>query len=312
MPLSNQDLEVRLARRGISRRDFLKLCGAISAVLAVPGVTADRIATALAAAPRTPLIWLEFQDCTGDTESFLRASNPSVADILLELFSLNYHETLMVPAGPLAEKGRLDTVAQYPGQYIAIVEGAIPTGGNGVYCTIGGRSALDIAREVCGKALATIAVGTCATSGGWPKALPNPTGAAGVSVAVPGAPNLINMPGCPMNVVNLASVLVQYQTTKSWPQLDSLRRPVFAYGRPIHDSCPRKERDEVKNYGAADHLAGGCLKSLGCRGPETRANCHQVLWNDQTNWCVGAGHQCVGCTEADFWDRFDPFYRNGG
>jgi hydrogenase small subunit len=61
------------------------------------------------------------------------------------------------------------------GGYIAIVEGSIPTGANGAYCTIGGRSALEIAREVCGGAMATIAVGTCAAFGGLPAAAPNPT-----------------------------------------------------------------------------------------------------------------------------------------
>jgi Ni,Fe-hydrogenase I small subunit len=29
-------------------------------------------------------VWLEFQDCAGDAESLLRASQPSVDDLLLE------------------------------------------------------------------------------------------------------------------------------------------------------------------------------------------------------------------------------------
>ena len=78
-----------------------------------------------------------------------------------------------------------------------MVEGSIPTGANGAYCTIGGRSALQIAREVCGGAAATIAIGTCATFGGLPAAAPNPTGALGVADAVPGVKNLINLLGLP-------------------------------------------------------------------------------------------------------------------
>jgi hypothetical protein len=51
------------------------------------------------------------------------------------------------------------------------VEGAIPLADGGVYCTIGGRTALDIAREVCGNAAATIAVGACAwVEDSWPPA----------------------------------------------------------------------------------------------------------------------------------------------
>ena len=47
-----------------------------------------------------------------------------------------------------------------------VVEGAIPTAEDGMYCTIGGRTALDIAEKVCGNAAATIAVGACAFDGG--------------------------------------------------------------------------------------------------------------------------------------------------
>ena len=65
------------------------------------------IARGLAApALRPPLVWLEFQGCTGDSESFLRAGNPTVAQILLETLSVNYHETLMVPSGRLATTSR--------------------------------------------------------------------------------------------------------------------------------------------------------------------------------------------------------------
>ena len=59
---------------------------------------------------------------------------------------------------------------------------------DGVYCSTGGRSDLDRARQVCGGALATIAVGTCASYGGIAAAVPNPTGAVGVGRPFPGAP----------------------------------------------------------------------------------------------------------------------------
>ena len=132
------------------------------------------------------LVWLEFQDCAGNTESFLRASHPTVADLILDTISLNYHETLMAAAGTQAEDALAATVHDNAGKYIALVEGSIPAGADGAYCTIGGRSALQIAREVCGGAAATIAVGTCAAFGGIPAARPNPTGALSVADAVPG------------------------------------------------------------------------------------------------------------------------------
>ena len=46
-----------------------------------------------------------------------------MTSLLLETVSLDYHETLMVPSGDLAEKSRIDTIQNYPGQYICIVEG---------------------------------------------------------------------------------------------------------------------------------------------------------------------------------------------
>lgn len=312
MPPTSSSLEARLAARGVSRRRFLKFCGLMTATLALPMHYTARVAEAVGAAQRLPLVWLEFQDCAGNTESFLRASAPSVADIVLEILSVNYHETIMAPAGSSAEKSLADTVAQFPGQYIAVVEGAIPLGGGGAYCTVGGKSAVSIAREVCGKALATIAVGACAWDGGWPGAAPNPTGATGVKDAVPGLRNLINMPGCPMNVANLTAVIVHYLTFKQLPATDGLGRPLFAYSQLIHNNCPRRGHFDsgrfVEEWGDAGHRQGWCLYKMGCKGPETYSNCPAVQWNEGTNWPIGAGHGCVGCMSPRFWDTTSPFY----
>ena len=54
----------------ISRRKFLQFCGLMAATLALPSEYVGRIASALTTAVRPPVIWLEFQDCTGDSESF--------------------------------------------------------------------------------------------------------------------------------------------------------------------------------------------------------------------------------------------------
>ncbi|MGA7869966.1 MAG: twin-arginine translocation signal domain-containing protein, partial [Candidatus Binatus sp.] len=157
---SNSWLGKELAYRGVSRRDFLKFCASMATLLAMPETAASMIAANIEMAPKPVLVWLEFQDCAGNTESFLRASHPTVGDLILDSISLNYHETLMAAAGFQAESALDSTVRDFAGKYIALVEGAIPTGADGAYCTIGGRSALQIAREVCGKAAATIAVGT--------------------------------------------------------------------------------------------------------------------------------------------------------
>ncbi|MFC2023803.1 hydrogenase small subunit [Chloroflexota bacterium] len=312
MSTSLSGLEQRLTQHGVSRRRFLKFCGVMTATLALPAHYTARVARALLENPRPPVVWLEFQDCTGDTESFLRATQRGVDELLLDLLSLDYHETLMAPSGSGTEKSLNDTMTNFPGQYIAVVEGSIPTAAGGIHCLIRGRTALSIAQEVCSGALATIALGTCAWDGGLAAASPNPTGAAGVKDAVPGLQTLISLPGCPANVVNLTTTLVHYLTFDEWPALDGQGRPRFAYHEEIHDECERHDHYEADRFvlawGDEGHRNGWCLLKMGCKGKRTHHNCPSVKWNDGTCWPVGAGHGCVGCAEANFWDRMSPFY----
>jgi hydrogenase small subunit len=236
-----------LQERGVSRRDFMKFCTTLSAALALPVGSAPRIAQALDEVKRPPLVWLEFQDCAGDTEALLRSANPTVAELILDVLSVDYHETVMAAAGFQAEAALAKVVKEQKGKYIAIVEGSIPMKDGGVYCCVAGRSALDIAREVCGNALATVAVGTCASYGGLPAARPNPTGAVGVREAVPGA-SVINLPGCPLNADNLSATVVHYLAFNKLPATDSFGRPLFAYGKRIHDNCERRGHFDAGQY----------------------------------------------------------------
>src|SRR3989338_4571656 len=115
-------------RRGISRREFMGFCTTMAAALALPSAAAAQIARAVGRAEKPILIWLEFQDCAGNTESFLRASRPTAAEVVLDVLSLDYHETVMAAAGEQSRANRDRTVAERPGGYIAVVEGSIPTG----------------------------------------------------------------------------------------------------------------------------------------------------------------------------------------
>src|SRR5215470_6200256 len=157
-------------RRGVSRRDFLKFCAAMTVALALPMRYTPRVVRALESTVRPVVIWREFQDCAGNSEALLRSAHPTVGEIVLDLLSVNYHETLMTPSGAAAEKSYSDSIRQNRGKYIAVIEGSIPLADNGVFCTVGGRSAVDIVRETVNNAAATIAVGTCATFGGIPAA----------------------------------------------------------------------------------------------------------------------------------------------
>jgi hydrogenase small subunit len=300
------------AARGVSRRDFLKFCTSMAATLALPAALVPRIAHALED-PRLPVIWLEFQACTGDTEALLRAYHPAITELLLDTISLEYHETIMAAAGEAAEENRRQAMEKYRGRYLVIVDGAIPMAQDGIYCTIAGHTAIDIAREVCAGAAASIAVGTCAAYGGIQAAAPNPTGAASLRRAVPEARNVVNLPGCPVNTHNLTATLVHFLTFNRMPATDRLGRPLFGYGKRIHDNCERRGHFDAGQYaeafGDAGHRQGFCLYKLGCKGPETWHNCPTVRYNEGQSWPVMAGHGCIGCSEPAFWDTMSPFYR---
>ena len=132
--------------------------------------------------------------------------------------------------------------------------------------------------------------------------------------AVPGVQNLINLSACPANVENLTALIVHYLTFKQWPALDAYRRPLFAYGKAIHDNCERRAHFDagqyVESFGDEGHRIGYCLYRMGCKGPVTFQNCPNVRWNGGTNWPIGCGHPCIGCAEPDFWDKMTPFYQH--
>ena len=308
-----QGLWPALQRRGVSRREFLQFCASVTVAMAMPLRYTGRVAAALGSMTKPALVWLEFQDCAGNTESALRASHPSVGDVILDLLSWNYHETIMAPSGAAAEKSLQDTIRNHRGKYLVVVEGSIPLADDGVYCTIGGRTAIDIAKEVCGNAYATIAIGTCASFGGIPAAAGGITGAVGVDTAIPGLQRLINLSACPANGANLVATIVHYLTFHEMPATDDLKRPLFAHGGLIHDHCPKRAHYDagqfVEEWGDQGHQQGWCLYKMGCKGPDTSYNCPQVQWNDGTNWPIGVGHGCLGCAEPAFWDRMTPFYR---
>ena len=312
MPRRDDGLYASMVLRGMSRRAFLKFSAAMATTLALPLSYAPRIAAAVTEAPRIPVIWLHGQACGGNTRALLQASDPTTAELLLDVVSVDYHETLMARSGASAEVVRRQSMTAAPNGYIAVVEGAIPMGDEGVYCTVGGRAFSEVVREVCGGAMATVALGSCAVDGGTPAAGGGTTGSVGVEHVVADTSTLINMPGCPVNIHNLAALIVHYATFKTLPVTDARHRPLFAYGNLLHNQCERRAHYEfgeyVEAWGDEGAQKGWCLYKMGCKGPETFANCPTVRYSDGTSWAVRAGHGCVGCTMPGFWDQMSPAY----
>jgi hydrogenase small subunit len=288
-------------RTGVSRREFLKICAATAGTLGLPAGAEAAIAQAVAAAKRPSVIWLHFQECTGCSESLLRAEHPTLEKLILDVISLDYHETLMAAAGHQAEKARKDAMAANKGKYILVIEGAIPTKENGIYCKVGGHTAIDITKECAADAAAVIAIGSCASWGGMPSTDPNPTGASSVADVL-GKP-VVTIPGCPPNPYNFLATAVHFLTFGKLPATDKLGRPLFAYGRLVHENCERRAHFDAgrfaMEFGDEGHRKGYCLYKLGCKGPETYANCPSIGFGDagEGNWPVGCGHPCIGCTE---------------
>lgn len=287
---------------GLSRRSFMGLCAGMAATMGLPKGADAAIANAIASAKRPPVIWLHFQECTGCTESMLRTEHPALDKLILEIISLDYHETLFAGAGHQAEAARKASIAANKGKYVLVVEGAIPMKDGGVYCKVGGQTALELVKECAADAAAVISIGSCAAWGGMPSSAPNPTGAVGVDEVIKDKP-IVNIPGCPPNPYNFISTVVHYLTFGKLPELDGKGRPKFAYGRIIHENCERRPHFDAgrfaQEFGDEGHRLGYCLYKLGCKGPETFANCPAILFNDvgSGSWPVGTGHPCIGCTE---------------
>jgi hydrogenase small subunit len=268
-----------------------------------------------------PVIWLPAAACTGCSVSLLNSDNPTIKNILVDPvipgvhINLRFHPTLMASAGGQALAALEETRTNRKGGYILAIDGAIPTGLTENYCVFGERDGVPVTVqsrfvELAGDALAILAVGTCASFGGVPAGGSNPSNCVAVRkmLEMKGIQKpLINISGCPPHpdwfVGTIASILL-----KGLPgpyDLDDNLRPKMFYGKLIHENCPRRasfdEGKFAKKFGEE-----GCLYELGCKGPITYADCPTRRWNGGTNWVIGAGSPCLGCTQPEFMNL--PYY----
>jgi hydrogenase small subunit len=312
-----------MRKAGVSRRGFLKFCGLMGGAMGLsalppmqasglpeellkPNTQAVRlVAQALETKPRLPVIWLELQDCAGCSEALTRSQSPTLVDLVLSKITVEYHETLSAAAGFQAEVAKQDAMKKYAGQYILVVEGSISPKDDGIYCTIGGKSSVDILKEAAAGAAAIIATGNCAAFGGLPRANPNPTGAVSVAELIKDKP-VVNIPGCPAIPEAFTGTLAQFLVFGTLPELDNLHRPKTFYGVTIHDRCLRRPFYEAGKFANSfdDEGArkGWCLYKLGCKGPTTYNSCATMKWSGGLSFPVQSGHPCLGCSEPNFWD----------
>lgn len=300
-----------LESRGVSRRSFMKLCGTLAVMVGLGEAAAPRVAQALeesvigaSQGDLYPVIWIEGASCTGCTEAFAGIDAPDAASVVLEMISLNYSETLSAAAGWSMEEAKEQTIKA--GNYILVYEGAVLNGWGGNALRVAGRTGNEHLIEAAEHANAVVALGSCAVNGGWMAAHPNPANAEGVQkflkdqgITTP----VINIPGCPPNPEWLCAILIDVLLLDKMPELNAENKPVQIFGQTVHDNCQRRGHFEngefVYQFGSPEEAKGYCLYPLGCRGPQTKANCGVVRYNHRRSWCVEAGAPCIGCCEAN-------------
>ncbi len=310
-PPASMTLGESLQRRGLSRRALLKYASYLGALMALPASANQAFAEGLANARRQSVIWLSLQECTGCTESLTRAYSPTFENLIFDLISLDYHHTLQAASGEAAEAARLQAMAENKGKYVVVVDGAISTKDGGVYAMHAGMTHLEHLKDTVKDALAVVAVGSCASFGGIPKANPNPTGAVPVAQLVTDKP-VVNISGCPPIAEAMAGTIAYMISFGKLPELDHLGRPKAFFGESIHDRCYRRpfyERGEfADSFDDEGARRGYCLYKVGCKGPVTYNSCATLKWNGGTSFPIQSGHGCLGCSEPDFWDQ-GGFYR---
>jgi len=307
--LTTQNLESAMESLDIAKHEVNSWISMVTANMKLHPSFEQVVDNAVRNLNKVPIIWLELADCSGNSEAFIKSTNPAIEDLIFDYISLDYHELLMSASGDQSETILEDIIQNQKGEYILIVEGAVPMAMDGKYLRIGpkGETGLALLQKCAKDAALVLAVGSCALDGGIVAAAPNPTGAVGVSEALK-RKDIINLPGCPTNPTNIVGTLLSYLMFEELPALDKFNRPLWAYEGRVHDNCERRGHYElgefVKEWGDEGAKKGYCLFEMGCKGPYANVNCPTMKFNSGTSWPVQAGHGCMGCVEVGFVDKF--------
>jgi len=207
--------------------------------------------------------------------------------------------------------------------YIVVLEGSVPDdqalpSGGGYFAAMGTERASEWLVRLAPGALASVAIGTCATWGGIPAAAGNITGSMSLmdylgngyrsSWGIP----VINVPGCAPVGDNFTETLT---AVLSWangignpPLFDELGRPAWMFDQTVHRHCPKAGYYEE---GVFAHEPGDnqCLVEIGCWGPVVQCNIVERGAQNHMGGCMVAGGACIGCTMPGFPDKYAPFYK---
>jgi hydrogenase small subunit len=288
--------------------------------------------------PVIHILWINAGlSCDGDSVALTAATQPSIEEIALGalpgLPKVAVHWPLIdFDNGPVgsnndfieyffqAERGELEP-------FVLVVEGSIPNEKikpEGYWCGFGNNpetgqpmTTSEWLDRLAPKALAILAVGTCATYGGIHAMAGNPTGAMGVPdylgwkwKSKAGLP-VVCIPGCPAQPDNMTETLLYLALHLAGlapaPELDEALRPKWLFGRTVRESCNRAgfaEQGEFATEYGSDHR---CLVKLGCKGPVVKCNVPVRGWVNGIGGCPNVGGICMACTMPGFPDKYMPF-----
>jgi quinone-reactive Ni/Fe-hydrogenase small subunit len=307
--MDEKNLESALKMLDIGKSEVNSWISMVTASMKLNPAFEDVVTDGLKNLNKIPIIWLELSDCSGNSEAFIKSSNPVLEELIFDYISLDYHELLMSASGDESETILENIIKNDKGKYVLIVEGAVPLALDGKYLRIGKKAetGVELLKKCAKDAALVLAVGSCAFDGGVVAAYPNPTGAVGVAQAL-NRNDIINISGCPTNPINIVGTLLSYMMFEELPALDKFNRPLWAYEQRVHDNCERRGHYElgefVKEWGDDGAKNGWCLFEMGCKGPYANVNCPSMKFNQGTSWPVQVGHGCMGCTELGFFDKF--------
>lgn len=307
--LTPENLESAMDSLDIAKHEVNSWVSMITANMKLHPNFEEVVEKGVKALNKVPIIWLELADCSGNSEAFIKSTNPAIEDLIFDYISLDYHELLMSASGDQSESVLDDIIKNQKGEYVLIVEGAVPLAMDGKFLRIGrhGETGVELLKRCAKDAALVLAVGSCAFDGGVVAAAPNPTGAVGVAEALE-RDDVINISGCPTNPTNIVGTLLSYIMFEELPALDEFNRPLWAYQGRIHDNCERRGHFElgefVQEWGDEGAKKAWCLFEMGCKGPYANANCSTMKFNAGVSWPVQAGHGCMGCVEQGFFDKY--------
>jgi hydrogenase small subunit len=269
--------------------------------------------------------------CDGDTIAMTAATNPSIEDLVLGMFSgiptVHFHNPVFAyEVGEEFISVIRRAAAGELGPFILVIEGSIPNEQNkseGYWAAMGIDEGTGQPITTCEwidrlapRAWAAVAAGTCATYGGIHAMAGNPTGCMGLadylgwqwrsSAGIP----IVCVPGCPVQPDNFMETLLYllYQAAGRAPMipLDGMLRPQWLFAETVHEGCDRGGYYEQADF-ALQYGAKPCIVKLGCWGPVVQCNVGKRGWINGIGGCPNVGGVCIGCTMPGFPDKFVPF-----